>query len=113
MTIKTKLLSLITVYILLFCGIIGLYFLIMAPIEEIEEEKEYLLELKNSIQDERIMLGKLTGQSPFVRQATGTSTSRWTSPMSAFAEVERMPLLRQDQPRHRRGPGYHHPSERR
>jgi methyl-accepting chemotaxis protein len=81
----------------MFCGIIGLYFLIMAPIEEIQEESDSLLELKNSIQDERIILGKLTGQSPFVRLA-GDFYEQVDVTNERFAEVERMPLLRKISP---------------
>ena len=67
MTIKAKLLSLVTVFLLLFCSIIGLYFMIMAPIAKIQVEKGVLDALKNSIQVERIKMNKLLGQSPYIR----------------------------------------------
>ena len=47
----------------------GMYFLIMAPIEEIQNESDILLELKDSIQEERILLAQLTGQNSFTRLA--------------------------------------------
>lgn len=67
MTIKTKLLSLVTGFLVLFCAIIAVYFMIMAPIEEIRGEQQILMDLKDSIQVERITMNKMLGQAPYVR----------------------------------------------
>jgi methyl-accepting chemotaxis protein len=67
MTIKTKLLSLVTGFLVLFCTIIAVYFMIMAPIEAIRGEQQILIDLKDSIQVERITMNKMLGQAPYVR----------------------------------------------
>lgn len=67
MTIRTKLLSLVTSFIILFCLIVAVYFMIMAPIEKIRGEQQVLMDLKDSIQIERITMNRMLGQAPYVR----------------------------------------------
>jgi len=97
MTIKTKLLSLITFFLVLFCVIIGVYFMIMAPIAKIQSEKKVLDDLKQSIQNEQIIINKLLGQSPYVRmvedfyQAVDDTTT-------LFEEIKNVEYLRKSSP---------------
>jgi methyl-accepting chemotaxis protein len=93
MTIKTKLLFLVTSFLILFCLIIGLYFMIMAPIAKIESEKNILDSLRNSIQLERIQLNKLLGQSPYVRQMDDFY-DRIEETNSLFEEIKSVEYLR-------------------
>jgi methyl-accepting chemotaxis protein len=93
MTIKAKLLSLVTVFLVLFCSIVGLYFMIMAPIEKIETEKNVLDALKNSIMNEQILMNRLLGQSPFVRMSEDFYESVEQT-NSLFAELQSVEYLR-------------------
>ncbi len=97
MTIKTKLLSLITFFLLLFCIIVGVYFMIMAPIAKIQSEKKVLDNLKESIQKEQILINKLLGQSPYVRQAEEFYTAV-DNTTSLFEEIRNVVYLREASP---------------
>ncbi|MDC7241929.1 MAG: methyl-accepting chemotaxis protein [Spirochaetales bacterium] len=67
MTIKTKLLSLVTGFFLLIAAIIAVYFLIMSPIAKIQQEQSVLSDLEGSILNEQILINKMLGQTPYVR----------------------------------------------
>jgi len=97
MTIKTKLLTLITFFLVLFCAIVGLYFMIMAPISKIKSEKQVLSDLRESIQTERILINKLLGQSPYVRMAEAfyQSVDHTTA---LFETVQKVQYLRETSP---------------
>jgi len=67
MSIKSKLLLLISAILSFFFVIIAVYFLAMAPLDQVKEETEVLESLRSSILDEMIYLNRLLGQSPYVR----------------------------------------------
>ncbi|MDC7233008.1 MAG: methyl-accepting chemotaxis protein [Spirochaetales bacterium] len=94
MTIKTKLLSLVTGFLVLVCLIIGLYFMIMAPIDEIRKEQQILSDLKDSMQTERILMNKMLGQAPYVRMFEDLLSSIEAT-NDQFERLESITLLRE------------------
>ncbi len=67
MSIKTKLLLLISVIISSFFLIAFGYFIAMAPIQKIQDESVLLEDLRDCIIQEELLLNRLLGQAPFVR----------------------------------------------
>ena len=67
MSIRAKLLVLISVIISSFIIVIVGYFLAMAPIEHIQKERKVLDALRGRILNEQIVINRLLGQSPYLR----------------------------------------------
>jgi methyl-accepting chemotaxis protein len=67
MSIKAKLLLLISVIISSFVIIVVGYFLALAPIDKIRDETAVLMDLRDRIIDEEILINRLLGQLPYVR----------------------------------------------
>ena len=68
MSIRSKLLLLITVIISSFVLVAFAYFLAMTPIKKIEEETDRLQQLRENLLQEDIILNQILGQAPFVRR---------------------------------------------
>ena len=93
MSIKSKLLLLISVIIITFILIVGGYFLVQAPIKKIRSETLVLSNLKDSFLNEQIMIGKLLGQSPYIR-AMGDFYGAVEETNGIFNEVENIQYIR-------------------
>ncbi len=97
MTIQSKLLILLLALSLSFLISIAIYFMMISPIEKIEEEKEILTDLKTTIILEQVQLGKLlTGyleneRENFVLQSDGTKKA-----FERINEMEYLPKISSD-----------------
>ncbi|OQY35647.1 MAG: hypothetical protein B6241_00195 [Spirochaetaceae bacterium 4572_59] len=94
MSIRSKLLFLITGIILSFIVITAGYFIALAPIEKIERESEVLRDLQDSIVAEQLLLNRLMNQTNYVR-GVDEFNNQVEKTTLIFKKVEKISYLRE------------------